>query len=423
MRTTAVARAGALLIGLVAGLDLGSASAAGLDLERRLAELEETAAHPGNRKVSLRIYGQVNYALLSWDDGVTSDTYVVNNDTSSTRLGMIGRGEIGNGTVAGYRIEMEFEGASSMEVDARHDNFGTDQTIGLRHANWFIENAKLGRLTMGLGSPATDDITIISLGARMSDAALHYNNAFRLQFLPSAKAPNPFFNLRWGDLAHTVDSLRGNFVRYDTPSMMGFLLSAAAGEDDVWDVALRYADGPDWLQIAGGIGYMDNRELGIRDVRGSFSALHKSTGLFATVAGGLRDDYGATLDVARNSYFYFVQIGLSKRYLPFGDTTFYAEYGRYNDFGVGRVYDGMPDYRRRHLWSWGLIDSRVERWGIGIEQAVEPAGLLLYAQFQHFDGSFAGVKCGGPGCEPEGPSGAYDAQPWQAVVLGARIQF
>lgn len=131
---------------------------------------------------------------------------------------------------------------------------------------------------MGLGSPATDDITIINLGARMSDAALHYNNAFRLQFVPSANAPHPFFNLKWGDLAHTIDSMRGNVVRYDTPTVRGFLLSAAAGEDDVWDVALRYADGPDWLRVAGGIGFMDNRELGVRDLRGSFSALHTTMG-------------------------------------------------------------------------------------------------------------------------------------------------
>jgi predicted porin len=286
MRTTATLRVGVLLSGILTGFNSLSASAAEFDLDQRLADLEQTAVRSGSRRVSVQVYGQVNYALLSWNDGVTSDTYVVDNDTSSTRLGLIGQGRIGNGTVAGYRLEMEFRGAASAEVDAKNDNFGDDQTIRLRHAHWFIEDVKLGRLTLGQQSPATDDITIISLGARMSDAPLHYNNAFQLRFSPAGPAGNPVFKIKWGDLAHTVDSMRGNFVRYDTPTVKGFLLSAAAGEDDVWDVALRYSDGPDWLRMAGGIGYMDNSELGIRDLRGSFSALHTPTGLFATIAGG-----------------------------------------------------------------------------------------------------------------------------------------
>ncbi len=51
--------------------DLGGDCCA--DLEERVATLEATTARKGNRKVSLKIYGQVNQALLIWDNGDESD--------------------------------------------------------------------------------------------------------------------------------------------------------------------------------------------------------------------------------------------------------------------------------------------------------------------------------------------------------------
>ena len=54
----------------VAAADLGGDCCA--DLEERIAELEATTARKGNRKVKLEVSGQVNEALLIWDDGVES---------------------------------------------------------------------------------------------------------------------------------------------------------------------------------------------------------------------------------------------------------------------------------------------------------------------------------------------------------------
>ena len=44
-------------------------------------------------------------------------------------------------------------------------------------------------------------------------------------------------------------------MRYDTPEFGGFVASAAWGEDDFWDVALRYAGEHGGFKFAGGIGY------------------------------------------------------------------------------------------------------------------------------------------------------------------------
>ena len=48
---------------------------------------------------------------------------------------------------------------------------------------------------------------------------------------------------------------RYNVVKYDSPEFGGFVGSAAWGEDDFWDVALRYAGEHGGFKFAGGIGY------------------------------------------------------------------------------------------------------------------------------------------------------------------------
>src|SRR5690606_29584219 len=50
---------------------------------------------------------------------------------------------------------------------------------------------------------------------------------------------------------------RANLVRYVSPTFSGFTFSASWGEDDFWDVALRYANEFNGVRVAGGIGYQE----------------------------------------------------------------------------------------------------------------------------------------------------------------------
>src|SRR3977135_3546912 len=68
--------------------DLGGDCCA--DLEERVAELEATNARNGNTKVSATLYGQVNKAILFWDDGHERGSYTVDNNYESSRFGVKG---------------------------------------------------------------------------------------------------------------------------------------------------------------------------------------------------------------------------------------------------------------------------------------------------------------------------------------------
>ena len=87
-----------LLAVLIAAPAVPSAKAADLggdccaDLEERVAELEATTARKGNRKMSLTVYGQVNRAILYWNDGSRSNTFFgLDNHNSSSRFAFIGQ--------------------------------------------------------------------------------------------------------------------------------------------------------------------------------------------------------------------------------------------------------------------------------------------------------------------------------------------
>lgn len=393
------------------------------DLEERVAELESTIARGNNSKLSLRIYGQVNRALLMWNDGFDSSSHVVDNHTSSSRFGFTGQTAISPGWVAGYRLEIETRFSSSdLVFNAPGGDtgiLGTD-AFRVRQSYWDLANKDLGRVSVGFQSPATDDVTLINLGSQMNDAAAHYNNAFRIRL--DLASPPITTNLTWGQIVHEVDSLRGNFVRYDTPILNGFLLSTA-WNDAVWDVALRYQNRSNNFGVAAGLGYMKDAEREFEDLKGSASLIHDATGLYASVAGGVRDDQNTVLRA--QAYFYYAQLGISKQWLSHGKTTVYADHGFYKNFNVGEFVSIFPDDAPT---VWGtLTETTVRRWGLGVEQAFDAAGLLVYAQAHFYDPKIVGFPCDVIGVSPCGGDSKnttrLPAEAWQGFVVGARVQF
>ena len=155
----------ALAAGLLAGgATLMPAAAADLggnccaDLEERVAELEATTARKGNRKVSLTISGQVSTAVMFWDDGHRSDTYVVDNTVSRTGFQFDGTARINPNLTAGFQLVIGIStGARSHMVSQKDDDAAQktklttrdrqeeEATLAIELANWYLDHKHFGR--------------------------------------------------------------------------------------------------------------------------------------------------------------------------------------------------------------------------------------------------------------------------------------
>jgi predicted porin len=293
--------------------DLGGDCCA--DLEERVAELEATTARKGNKKVTVIVYGKVNYAAMSWDDGHEQGTYTVNNYMESTRFGFKGTAKINDDWSAGFRLEAESRVADSQRLNQFNDNNANDPLgpINMRWAQIFLTSKKLGEVRMGLTATPKYDVTKDTMeyistesgeGGGLSDtmvADFRMNDAFLLR-------PKGFDNaeglstLRWQDIARCYGaadqfncSTRRNGVAYWSPTWNGFSASVGEFEDKDWGAALRYKNTwADTWAFAASAGYEQLRDERLqsagggsagfsRDIQeeaGSAAIKNKPTGLF-----------------------------------------------------------------------------------------------------------------------------------------------
>jgi hypothetical protein len=266
LRTTSAvaiaAAAGVFATGAMAADKGGRAGSCCADLEERVAELEATAAKKGNRKVKLTVSGHVNETLMFWDDGEESNAYVATNENSRTRFRFTGDAKINPEWSSGYLIEIGVRAANSSNVDQFvDDDTASTGSLDLRHSAWFVESSRLGRLWVGLTDTATDGITGINLSNASvigTGAINDWNGGFFLR--GDVGARSALSDLRWRDISSQTGANVGggdqrNEVRYVSPTLKGFTFSAAWGEDDFADTALRYAGEFRDFRVAGGIGF------------------------------------------------------------------------------------------------------------------------------------------------------------------------
>jgi predicted porin len=399
--------------------DLGDGCCA--DLEERVAELEATTARKGNRVVSLQIYGQVNKALLIFDDDFDSDAYIVDNDASGTRIGFRGSAAMKPGWTAGFNLEMDVQDAASNTVDdgavigADSDGDFVNQSlfddpteqILIRHSYVYIESERLGRVSIGQQSGATDGIAGIVLGNSLVSAASDHGTSMTVAAGGLGTPDVGFGSLDLGDFVTDLDGPRDDLIRYDSPSIYGFILSASWGDDDFWDIALRFQKEWNSVRFAFGVGYQDGDDDGgasdFEILSGSASVMHVPTGIYLAVAAGELEEDGFD-----DGDYWYAQLGVDKRWLPYGSTTIYGEYGQYNDFVAGAASSGttLGDF---------ILSSEAERWGFGVVQNFESAAMDIYANIIFYD--FDWVSTDGLDAEEDFSSDL------STVMLGARIKF
>jgi predicted porin len=368
----------------VAGLAFGgiSAKAADLggdccaDLEERVAELEATTARKGNRKVSLTVYGQVSTAVMFWDadqgnlnQGNTGDpinesnVYVVDPQTSGTRFGFKGNAKITPDVTAGFQLELQWQTADWTRVTTFSDE-GPDLPE-FRQAHWYLKSETLGKIRVGHADTANSSIAEINVA-----------NTNIADGMSSSQAGQAIlFELAGVDLSN-FEFNRKNIVRYDTPTFAGFILSAAWGEDDIWDVALRYAGEWFGFKMAAGIAYGEDTDncngpfdadfvaCGDADpprrvLNGGASIMHVPTGLFVTGSAGQRESDA----FLQTEAFWFANAGIEQKWSSLGKTSIFGMAGDYED----------DEFQTAHYYGGGIV------------QSIDAAAMDLWISYRHYD--------------------------------------
>jgi predicted porin len=377
------------LSGAAHAADLGGGCCA--DLEERVAELEATVARKGNRVVTLQIYGDVTQGLLIWDNGKQSDAYVVDNDALGSLVGFTGEAKLKPGWKAGYKMELQVQSASSSQVTEGTKGDDPSDIISIRHNYVYIESEKYGRISLGQQSTASDGAAEVSVANTLISSSPDHGTALH----PGAGV----FTL--GTLASDFDGGRDDLIRYDSPTIYGFVVSASWGDNDYWDVALRFSKEWNSVKIAAAIAYADSSTgealndfavANFTQVIGSVSAMHVPTGLFLSFSAGERNYKDSDVDGS----FYFLQGGIERKWLPYGTTTIYGEYGNYDDVAVA--------------------DANAKFWGLGVVQHIDAAAMDIYAQARFWDTDATFLL---PAEKPI----AIDSGDLTTVMVGSRIQF
>ncbi|MDU9003920.1 porin [Sedimentitalea todarodis] len=336
---------------------------------------------------SVLLYGQLDPAYLSFDDGVETTSDFVDNSASNSRVGIWVRQDYGANV-----LSFNFETALGFRQSGSLSQIFTPKAVNwqrtsIRKVDLSLKTDRFGTFYAGQGSMSTDGVAEVDLsGTTLATYVSIPDTAGAFEFRDSAGAlSGRFIAGSFSDF----DGARLGRVRYDTPTFAGFTLSASWGKEILAQdsdfesaaIALRYANTIGDFQVQGALGYADakpSRNVAkFKDTIGSVSVLHAS-GVSVTLASGDRSDAG--------NYTYG-KLGYQGNWLSIGTTAMSVDYYR----GRERTADG----------------SSATSVGFGAVQSFHNANVHAYLGYRTY--------------ELTEPDASY--QDASSVIFGARWKF
>lgn len=290
------------------------------------------AVKPGNPKAELKLYGQINKAVLYSNDGNTDDVYLVDNDNSSTRIGALGSIRPGDKYEIGTLIEVEYQTNPSNLVNQEEERISSTG-FEKRHLDLWVKSQTFGKISLGWGSTASDGTSEMDLSGT---SVVGYSNVEgmaggQLFFDENTNLPS---GITIGSVTNNMDGLsRDERIRYDSPSFSGFTGSASYISKGGGDAAVRYRGQIETFKLAAAVAYSNpGGTSGMIDdtFNGSISALHDS-GFSGTVAMGTRNNKGDGRD---RSAFFYAKLGYQANWIQLGTTFLSVDFGRFSDIRV-----------------------------------------------------------------------------------------
>jgi hypothetical protein len=387
--------------------DLGGDCCA--DLEERVAELEATTVRKGNKKVSVTLSGWVVKLGEWWDDGHETNFYVGDKHTTlSSHFQISGSAQISPGWSSGYTIAVETRGGSAVgDNNQFNDNVANSNTIAILNnisvllSYMWIKSDKYGTINWGQLSQATDNVALLpDLSGTIIEAnAVLFDGQGMFVRVKGAKNSNDLANeFTWGAVVNCLSGGGGigadcngypdNAFRYDSPTWAGFSMSTSYGEDDMWDIAVKYA--ADWnsVKFSAAAGYTQITDEGCSGT-GKPQAGGKGCGLVLQGGGGQPfQNFRRDADI--------FQVGASIMHVPTG----LFVYGLYqNEQNNGTQWTGL-NFKSGVPTNSAANENDVWYVKAGIKKAWMPAGAtVLFGEWAQYNDQFTGI-CALPGNNP-----------------------
>jgi predicted porin len=307
----------------------------------------EKMVKSGKSDVELSISGQVDRMMLWADNGNEAQLFNADNNYSSSRVRFEGRANINDDMKAGANIEVEIKSNSSDDVEIGQER-AQDRGTGFeeRKIEAFFDSKQLGKVTLGQGDTASNGITEIDLSGTQVIAGAGYTAiGGSIEYLRESNKAGSGFTP--DDLNDSQDGLsRDDRIRYDSPSLAGFVASTSWIDADTWDLALRYENtfGEGW-GFQAGLGYWDAsaRSTGFTGWGGSAAVLAPfGTNLAAAYS---TQDFDVT--GRDDTEFWYVKLGQNFTVFDFGETSVSVDYSETADQDVNHS-DGS-------YWSLALV--------------------------------------------------------------------
>ena len=249
--------------------------------------------------------------------------------TLSSHFQLSGSAQIAPGWSSGYTIAVETRGGSASVGDNNQFNdnvangvtFAILSNISVLLSYMWVKSDTWGTINWGQLSQATDNVALLpDLSGTVIEAnAVLFDGQGMFIRTKGARNSNDLGGAGrlWGGVVTCLTAGGGigadcngypaNAFRYDTPTWGGFSVSTSYGEDDMWDVAVKYA--ADWnsVKFSAAAGYTQVTDEGC-----SASACRQQCTNLALLGGGgtPHQDFRRDTDL--------FQIGASVMHVPSG---------------------------------------------------------------------------------------------------------
>lgn len=331
---------------------------------KKVAFLLAAGTIPGTAvALDVSVGGQVNKAVMAYDDGRSTDFAIVDNNLSGTEFNFAGEQKLDNGLTASVYLAADVAGNASHAITQNtatgRSSAPTDggaATVTEQMARVGLAG-KWGAVFLGQQDTAVDDAFYRDLGAA-GDVLGNGVTAFGGGLGFRASATGAITSLGGQTLTPGVLSLGldgsteyQSSIRFNTPTWNGFDASVSASQGGDIDTNLRYAATYDKVEVDGAVGIAFENSGATatnspdQTIYGSVSALHAS-GVAVTAAvvsrelerktAGKDDPFGYYAKLSYKTG----NLGLGIDYANFSDTIATATVNHdMTSFGVGAQYD------------------------------------------------------------------------------------